>query len=278
VDVSENDAKVLKQEIGDESCNRDSDSNISSSSRKIEGCSNRNSKSSNKNSESCSQNGTTCTKETTLSSKNGKSFVRNVEVPKSNSDVSKQDAEGIETDCCQMPSTDVAEPPSNRGSRELIYGNGTCQLNRVSKFHIRGSETYAVRMKNKEGRTYLSDVANVENKVVSDVMWAKHSSEKPTVGAPGKTTPNKPKNAESAVGPRHCSLRLQAGSSNILLDNATSYAPVLYTSRHNGGGGGHVSSTVLVHIARSRSVSASSTDEAQNKSSSSVHSPTETEL
>jgi hypothetical protein len=181
-----------------------------------------------------------------------------------------------------VPSTDIAELASNRGSREL-YGNGTCQLNRVSRFHIRGSETCAVRMKNQEGRTYLSDVANVETKSVSDPTWAKHSSEKPTVGAaPGKTILNKPKNAESAVGPRHCSLRLQAGSSNILLDNATSYAPVLYTSRHNGGGGGHVSSTVLVHVARSRSVSASSTDEAQHrgdaKSSSSVHSPTETEL
>ncbi|PNF37410.1 hypothetical protein B7P43_G16014 [Cryptotermes secundus] len=283
VNISENTAKGLKQEICDESQNRDSDSKMPSSSRRSE--SNKNSKSSNKNSESCRQIDSTCTKgiinkETTLVSKNGKSFVRSVELPKSNSDISKQDAEGMERDCCQIPSTDGAELPSNRGTRE-IYGNGTCHLNRVSKFHIRGSETYPVRMKNQEGRTYLSDVANVENKSVSDAAWAKHSSEKPTVGAASKTILNKPKNAETVVGPRHCSLRLQAGSSNILLDNATSYAPVLYTSRHNGGGG-DVSSTVLVHTPRSRSASASSTDEAHHrgdgKSSSCVHSPTETEL
>lgn len=284
MNISENAAEVLKQETGDESCNKDNDSRISSSSRKSEGCSNRNNKSLNKNSGSCRQNGSTCTKdsihkEATLVSKNGRSFVRNVEVPRSSSDTSKQDAGNIETDCCQIPSTECAELASNRGSRELIYGNGTCQLNRVSKFHIRGSETYAVRMKNQEGRTYLSDVANVESKNASDATWAKHSSEK-TIGAPSKTILNKPKNAEIAVGPRPCSLRLQAGSSNILLDNATSYAPVLYTSRHNGEGG-DVSSAVLVHIARSRSVSASSTDEAQHRGdgkSSCVHSPTETEL
>lgn len=33
------------------------------------------------------------------------------------------------------------------------------------------------------------------------------------------------------LGPRPCSLRFQAGSNNILLDNAQSYEPVLYTSR-----------------------------------------------
>ena len=35
-------------------------------------------------------------------------------------------------------------------------------------------------------------------------------------------------------GPRPCSLRFQAGSNNILLDNALSYEPVLYTSRQAG--------------------------------------------
>lgn len=34
-------------------------------------------------------------------------------------------------------------------------------------------------------------------------------------------------------GPRPCSLRFQAGSNNILLDNAQSYEPVLYTSRQS---------------------------------------------
>jgi hypothetical protein len=53
VNVLENAAKVLKQENGDESYNKDSDSKMPLSSRKSEGCSNKNSKSSNKISESC---------------------------------------------------------------------------------------------------------------------------------------------------------------------------------------------------------------------------------
>jgi hypothetical protein len=279
VNVSENSAKVLKQTVGDEShTNKDIDSKIPLSSRRSEGCSN---KSSNENSESYRQNGSTypkgnINKGPTLASKNGKSFVRSVEVSKSNSDISKQECEGVDIDCSQLPSVDGAELASNRGSKEFMYGNCTGQLNRVTKFHIRGSETYALRMKNQEGRTYLSDIANVENKSVSDMMWAKA-----TVGVPSKITINKPKNTETMSGPRHCSLRLQAGSSNILLDNATSYAPVLYTSRHNGGGSEGISSTVLVHIPRSRSASASSTDEVQRgdgRLSSWVHNPTETEL
>lgn len=285
--ISENAAKVSKQVIGDENHSNKDDNKMPLSSRKNEGCNSKNNRSSNKNSESCKQNGSTCpkgstNKETTLFSKNGKSFVRSVEVSKSKSDISKQESEGTDADCSQLLSIDDAELPNNRGNRELIYGHDTCQLNRVTKFHIRGSETYAMRIKNREGRTYLSDVADVENKTVSDVTWVKNSSDKPTVGVSSKTTNNKPKNAETVVGPRHCSLRLQAGSSNILLDNATSYAPVLYTNRHNGGGGGDTSSAVLVHIPRSRSASASSADEVQQrgdgKSTSWVHSPTETEL
>jgi hypothetical protein len=282
--VLENAARVSKQVTGDENrSNKNSDSKMPSSSRKNEGCNSKNNRSSNKNSESCKQNGSSsANKETTLVCKNGKSFVRSVEVSKSKSEISKQESEVGDTDCSQLPPVDSAELPSNRSGKELVYGNDTCQLNRVTKFPIRGGETYAMRMKNQEGRTYLSDVANVENKTVSDVMWAKNSSGKSTVGVSNRTGTSKPKNAETVVGPRHCSLRLQAGSSNILLDNATSYSPVLYTNRHNGGGGGDVSSAVLVHIPRSRSASASSTDEVQQrgdgKLTSWVHSPTETEL
>lgn len=284
--TSDNSVRVPKQVIGDENyCNKDSDNKMPLSSRKNEGCNTKN-KSSSKNCESCKQNGSTCpkgsiNKETTLFSKNGKSFVKSIEVSKSKNDVSKQVSEGTDTDCSQLLPLDGSELLSNRGDREALYGNDTCQPNRVAKFHIRGSETYAMKMKSQEGRTYLSDVANVENKTVSDVTWAKSSSDKPTVGVSSKTVNNKPKNAETTVGPRHCSLRLQAGSSNILLDNATSYAPVLYTNRHIGGGGGDISSAVLVHIPRSRSDSASSTDEVQQrdgKLTSWVHSPTETEL
>ncbi|KAJ9588345.1 hypothetical protein L9F63_018271 [Diploptera punctata] len=69
-----------------------------------------------------------------------------------------------------------------------------------------------------EGRTYLSDVANNECKTSTpDPTWTKYSSDTPLTKSL--------KNNDAAAGPRHCSLRLQAGSSNILLDNATSYAP-----------------------------------------------------
>ena len=60
-------------------------------------------------------------------------------------------------------------------------------------------------------------------------------------------------------GPRHCSVRMQAGSSNILLDNVVDpYTPILYKSRN--------SDDPLVHSPRSHSVSSmSSSDEAINK-------------
>jgi hypothetical protein len=286
--ISEDDAKVLKQETVDENnSNKGSGYNMPSSSGKNEGCHNKNNKGSYKNSESCKQNGSTYSKGsisrgTTVVPKNGKSSVRSVEISKSNGDISKKESESANTECHQLTSADSSDVASDRGSKELLHGNGTGQLNRVTKFHVRGSETCAVRIKNQEGRTYLSDVANIENKGVSDVTWAKHSSDKPAVGVSSKFVSNKPKNIDSIAGPRHCSLRVQAGSSNILLDNATSYAPVLYTSRHNSGGGGDISSTVLVHIPRSRSPSASSTDEAQHrvdgKATSRVHIPTATGL
>lgn len=54
---------------------------------------------------------------------------------------------------------------------------------------------------------------------------------------------------------RHCSVRLQAGTSNILLDNVVNgpYAPVLYKSRQQPA-----SDPLLVHVPPSRSLSASS--------------------
>ncbi|XP_069677575.1 micronuclear linker histone polyprotein [Periplaneta americana] len=284
---SENIMKVSKQTFSDENSNKDSDSKLLSSSRKNDGSSNRSNKSSNKNSEICRQNGGTKSSNNCETTKSGKSFVRSAEVSKPN-DTLKQESDA---DSRQSPPGDTAEPPSNRGNREFVFGNGASQLNRVPKFHIRNSETYSMRIKNHEGRTYLSDVANVENnKCATESTWTKHSTDtslKPTksssvLKSDSKTSVSKAKNAES--GPRHCSLRLQAGSSNILLDNATSYAPVLYTSRHNGGNS-DISSTVLVHIPRSRSASASSTDEVQHRSDIShaksslwAHSPTETEL
>jgi hypothetical protein len=286
--VSEDAAKVLKQETVDENdSSKDSGYKMSSSSGKSEGCHNKDNKGSNKNSESGKQNGSTYSKGsvsrgTSVVAKNGKSFVRSVEICKSNGDISKKESESANTECHHLPSADGSDVSSDTGTKELLHGNGTGQLSRVTKFHIQGSETCAVRIKNQEGRTYLSDVANIENKGVADVTGAKHSSDKPTVGVSSKVVSNKPKNIDSMAGPRHCSLRLQAGSNNILLDNATSYAPVLYTSRHNSAGGGDISSTVLVHIPRSRSPSASSTDEPQHrvdgKASSWVHIPTETGL
>ncbi|RZF33047.1 hypothetical protein LSTR_LSTR014975, partial [Laodelphax striatellus] len=60
-------------------------------------------------------------------------------------------------------------------------------------------------------------------------------------------------------GARHCSVRLQAGTSNILLDNVVDpYTPVLYKSRP-------ASDHTAVHISRSRSTSSnSSIDESTN--------------
>lgn len=56
-------------------------------------------------------------------------------------------------------------------------------------------------------------------------------------------------------GPRHCSVRLQPGSNNILLDNVAQYStPVLYKRRHVNGDVSEPS----VHAAKSRTSSLSS--------------------
>ncbi|XP_049815641.1 uncharacterized protein LOC126262832 [Schistocerca nitens] len=64
-------------------------------------------------------------------------------------------------------------------------------------------------------------------------------------------------------GPRLCSMRMQLGSSNILLDNATAYEPVLYTGRSShqetsklwNSNCSRPGTAVLVHSPRSHSVS-----------------------
>lgn len=61
--------------------------------------------------------------------------------------------------------------------------------------------------------------------------------------------------AEVYKGPRHCSVRLQPGSNNILLDNAAQFStPVLYKRRHCNGDASEPS----VHAAKSRTSSLSS--------------------
>lgn len=82
----------------------------------------------------------------------------------------------------------------------------------------------------------------------------------------------------SGSGPRFCSMRLQAGTSNILLDNATSYEPVLYTSRHTQDGveswgisASRSGAAVLVHAPRSRAPSLDEASQQHNKVSLWVH-------
>ncbi|PSN36149.1 hypothetical protein C0J52_13267, partial [Blattella germanica] len=290
VNVPENTTKLFKHSLDDSHSSKDNESKLISCGKRNEGVSNKINRGVNKITDSCKQNCGTSTKgsstnnikETTLVNKNGKNIVKSVEILKSNGDC-KQNSEVLDNNCNhQSPCKDNVDLPSNR----VVFGNGTSQVNRIPKFPIRSNETYSMRLKNQEGRTYLSDVANTESKGNVDSAWTKQPTDtlakctdKQTSGVSSKGNSSskldskscsKPKNCET-VGPRHCSLRVQAGSSNILLDNATSYAPVLYTSRS-----GDISSTVLVHIPRSRSASASSTDDI--RPTSWLQSPTETEL
>lgn len=292
VNNAENCSKIPKHSPEENQGSKEGDNSLIESARKNDSLNSKTNKSSNKISDNCKQNGGMCTKdnnvknsqEITLVNKNGKSC-KSVETSKSSSE-SKEESEALDNNnCSQSPSIENTDLPSNR----LMFGNGTSQLNRIAKFPARNNETYAMRMKSQEGRTYLSDVANNECKSNIDTAWTKYSSESSqtkcidrqslgtsckgtnSVKSESRSCLNKIKSNEPVTGPRHCSLRLQAGSSNILLDNATSYAPVLYTSRS-----GDISSTVLVHIPRSRSASASSTDD--NRPASWAHNPTETEL
>lgn len=57
----------------------------------------------------------------------------------------------------------------------------------------------------------------------------KNTSQSANSSSPPST--DKKEKETRPLGPRPCSLRFQAGSNNILLDNAQSYEPILYTSR-----------------------------------------------
>nr|CAD7438481.1 unnamed protein product [Timema bartmani] len=211
---------------------------------------------------------------------------RIIDSSKMTSNVSKT-SEGVKSTRNSIKNCDRTSRLKNKSSEvlhkndnkdmEMNVGNGD-SLGRVSfpSNSKVGSEGSVMKLSNREGRSYLSEVTPTSDKLV-DSAWARHK---------GDTTIDKRKLSDGRgrvkerspgdiLGPRPCSLRLQAGTSNILLDNATSYAPVLYTSgRHiSADGPGRGNSTVLVHLPRSRSVSSSSSG-----SLSGVTIPTETEI
>ncbi|CAG2053350.1 unnamed protein product [Timema podura] len=211
---------------------------------------------------------------------------RIIDSSKMTSNVSKT-SEGVKSTRNSIKNCDRTSRLKNKSSEalhkndnkdmEMNVGNGD-SLGRVSfpSNSKVGSEGSVMKLSNREGRSYLSEVTPTSDKLV-DSAWARHK---------GDTTIDKRKLSDGRgrvkerspgdiLGPRPCSLRLQAGTSNILLDNATSYAPVLYTSgRHiSADGPGRGNSTVLVHLSRSRSVSSSSSG-----SLSGVTIPTETEI
>ncbi|KAK7874373.1 hypothetical protein R5R35_007835 [Gryllus longicercus] len=201
-------------------------------------------------------------------------------------------------------------PKANRGKELSIARNSgevsnksTSNLQRVS-----GSQSFSLKVGNREARNlgssesggtarspsnwirYPSDASKKSTLVVSSdktVVPSVRPSETsvsrvsfPSVSLRGS---NRGSENSPGSGPRFCSMRLQAGTSNILLDNATSYEPVLYTSRHTQDGveswgvsASRSGAAVLVHAPRSR---APSLDEAptQNKVALWVHAnPTQT--
>lgn len=117
---------------------------------------------------------------------------------------------------------------------------------------------------------------------------------KPTETSISKLTflnSSKPKdrNVENSVlpGPRLCSMRMQLGSSNILLDNATAYEPVLYTGRVShqenskmwNSNCSRPGTAVLVHSPRSHSVSSTEDTTHRNEGTQWLQeNPPETEI
>lgn len=81
--------------------------------------------------------------------------------------------------------------------------------------------------------------------------------------------PTKNESESRISGPRHCSVRMQLGSNNILLDNVVDpFTPVLYKSK---------TSDALVHSSRSRSGSSNSSSDEHTSTKKSAF-RTETEI
>lgn len=90
----------------------------------------------------------------------------------------------------------------------------------------------------------------------------KNSSQVPNSSSPPST--DRKERDSRPSGPRPCSLRFQAGSNNILLDNAQSYEPILYTSRQANANIAVTppkSNDALVHTAGTRLDTTSSLDD-----------------
>ncbi|XP_067007226.1 uncharacterized protein [Anabrus simplex] len=178
--------------------------------------------------------------------------------------------------------------PSSTRSREILSArNNNDTQNKVSCYHTKtSSEGSIMKIKNREGRSFLADNCNSRTASAwvrypsdpnkkSTLITAVAPNEKPISQVPFPTlvkptetsisrlpfssTGRSRERSSDNLGPRLCSMRVQAGTSNILLDNATSYEPILYTSRHSQQDG------VLVHAPRSRSTSASSMDDVHHK-------------
>uniref|UniRef100_A0A146LSC6 Tight junction-associated protein 1 n=4 Tax=Lygus hesperus TaxID=30085 RepID=A0A146LSC6_LYGHE len=139
----------------------------------------------------------------------------------------------------------IKKPPNNHSVAEGILVNIDSMENSSIKSGTSDSSSLS----------WQSKMSNTANSKPEDPDLI--SFDKPAA-APGKQGDGEPR----IIGPRHCSVRMQVGSNNILLDNVVDpFTPVLYKSK---------TSDPLVHASRSRSGSSnSSSDEpvASNKKS-----------
>lgn len=136
----------------------------------------------------------------------------------------------------------------NVATQTTVQMSDKC-LNTGSDIVMRSSSPMSVRGKAVE--TKNCDFTTLAAERLGRRKWERENSVREGVLV-NLDTSDESEETDKPRGPRHCSVRLQAGTSNILLDNVVdSYTPVLYKSRPDA----------LVHSPRSRSGSSNSSEE-----------------
>ncbi|BES89072.1 Tight junction associated protein 1 (Peripheral) [Nesidiocoris tenuis] len=159
----------------------------------------------------------------------------------------------------------IKKPPSNQSVAEGILVNIDSVEN--SSINSATSDSSSLSWQSKTQSTVSPAGANSTSSKHEDETADLISFDKPA-HAPSKDGVDASHHRVS--GPRHCSVRMQIGSNNILLDNVVDpFTPVLYKSK---------TSDALVHSSRSRSGSSNSSCDEPVGSTKKATFRTETEI
>ncbi|XP_054284097.1 uncharacterized protein LOC129001000 [Macrosteles quadrilineatus] len=160
----------------------------------------------------------------------------------------EREKERAHTKHCESCTCPIIGATQNVATQTTVQMSDKC-LNTGSDIVMRSSSPMSVRGKAVE--TKNCDFTTLAAERLGRRKWERENSVREGVLV-NLDTSDESEETDKPRGPRHCSVRLQAGTSNILLDNVVdSYTPVLYKSRPDA----------LVHSPRSRSGSSNSSEE-----------------